>query len=305
MTRTTCNGRKTQLAGLWHRVALAAVLQTAMAGAASAAELSIHKIDPQEPAPTSDRRPNQLPGSSIAHGKHNIATVWLAGPTTRYGHGVLGDAIEASRLVAETRTGNTLVYELPASRVFEDLNPRLVDLNGDGEDEILLVETHSERGASLAVYGVTDEGIVRKSMTPFLGQSNRWLNPLGVGDFDGDGHLDIALVATPHIGGRLRLYRNTVPMLTQFSEFGGVSTHAIGSTELELGRVVRNRDRDRFLLPDQFRTALLLLEWTPGGIIQLARQALPAPIVTSLQPTGPNRWRFQISGGRHLEVQVH
>ena len=90
MTRTTSNGRKAQLAGLWHHVALAAVLQTAMAGAASAAELSIHKINPQEPAPTSDRRPNQLPGSSIAHGKHNIATVWLAGPTTRYDHGVLG-----------------------------------------------------------------------------------------------------------------------------------------------------------------------------------------------------------------------
>lgn len=304
MTRTACNGRKARLADLWHHVALAAVLQAITVGAASATELSIHEIKPQAPAPTSERHPGQLPGSSIARGKQNIAAVWLAGPTTRYDHGVLGDFVEASRLVAETRTGNILVYELPASRVFEDLNPRLVDLNGDGEDEILLVETHTEHGASLAVYGVADERIVRITMTPFLGQSYRWLNPLGVGDFDADGRLDIALVATPHIGGRLRLYRNTAPTLTQFAEAGGVSTHTIGSTELGLGRVVHNANRDRMLLPDQFHRSLLLLEWSSSGIRQLARQALPARIVTSLQPIGNNRWRFQIDDGRHLEVQV-
>ena len=304
MTNTACNGRRARLAGLWHHVALAAVLQTIMAGAASAAELSIREIKAQAPAPISERRPDQLPGSSIAYGKQNIAAVWLAGPTTRYDHGVLGDTMEASRLVAETRTGNTLVYELPASRVFEDLNPRLVDLNSDGEDEILLVETHAERGASLAIYGVTGERIVRQSMTPFLGQAYRWLNPLGVGDFDADGRSDIALVATPHIGGRLRLYRYTEPTLTQFAEADGVSTHSIGSTELGLGRVVHNADRDRLLLPDQFHRSLLLLEWTSSGIRQLASQALPARIVTSLQATGNNRWRFQIDDGRHLEVQV-
>jgi enoyl-CoA hydratase/carnithine racemase len=116
MTGTACNGRKAQRAGLWHQVALAAVLQAAMAGAASAAELSIREITPQAPALTSERRPDQLPGSSIARGKQNIAAVWLAGPTTRYDHGVLGDSVEASKLVAETRTGNTLVREFTLRR---------------------------------------------------------------------------------------------------------------------------------------------------------------------------------------------
>ena len=286
------------------QTAVVILLQTS-AGAASSAGLSIHDIDPPEPAMSDERRPEQLPGSRIARGDGNIAAAWLAGPTSRYGHGVLGDRVEGSRLAVESRTGKIIVHELPVSRVFEDLIPRLIDLDGDGEDEILIVETDSQRGASLAVYGVVDERIVRKSTTPFLGRAYRWLNPLGVGDFDADGRLDIALVATPHIGGRLRLYRNTPPTLTQFAEAGGVSTHSIGSRELGLGRIVRNAERDRLLLPNQSHQSLLLLEWTPGGIRELARQALPASIATSLQPTGDNRWRFQTNDGRHLEVRVH
>ncbi len=282
-----------------------AVLLAGVAGAVNAVELSVSDIAAPTPAAAGEQRPGQLPGSRVIRGAGNIAAVWLAGPTSRYGHGVLGDRIEASRLVVQTDTGATLVLELPPSRVFEDLEPRLADLKNDGVVSILLVETDTKRGASLAVYAVEDERIVRRSMTPFLGLSHRWLNPLGVGDFDGDGRTDIALVATPHIGGRLRLYRNTAPVLSQFAEATGVSTHSIGSRELGLGRVVANADRDRLLLPNQSHDALLLLEWTPAGIKELARQALPAPILTSLQSTGANRWRFQTADGRHLEVRVH
>ena len=290
------------IAGLCYRVALVAALHTA---GVSGAELSLRELAPETLATTAERRHDQLPGSRVAHGARNITAAWLAGATDRYDHGVLGDGLEAARLVVETASARTLVHELPASRVFEDLQPRLVDLNNDGEDEILLVETDTQRGASLAVYSITDERLVRRSMTAFLGQAYRWLNPLGVGDFDADGRLDIALVATPHIGGRLRLYRATAPRLTQFAETTGVSTHSIGSTELGLGRVVRSAERDRLLLPNQSHTALLLLEWTSNGIETLARQALPARIVTSLQPAGPGRWRFELSDGRHLEVHVH
>lgn len=284
--------------------AVLAVLQTASAGVVWALELSVHEVAPAPPETAGPRRPGQLPGSRITRGGRDIAVAWLAGATDRYDHGVLGDALEGARLVVETADGKTLVHELPASRVFEDLHPRLVDLNDDGKDEILLVETDTKQGASLAVYGITNDRLVRLSMTPFLGQSHRWLNPLGVGDFDADGRLDIALVATPHIGGRLRLYRYSEPTLTQFAEIGGVSTHSMGSRSLGLGRVVHNADRDRLLLPAQSHRSLLLLEWTPSGIRQLASQALPGRIVTSLEATGNNRWRFQIGDGRYWEVQV-
>ena len=45
------------------------------------------------------------------------------------------------------------IYRLPANRVFEDLLPRRIDLDQDGRDEIVLVESDSLRGSSLVVLG--------------------------------------------------------------------------------------------------------------------------------------------------------
>ena len=264
----------------------------------------LRQIDPPpRPAPA-PQRPDQLPHSRVAHGAADVATAWLAGPTARYPHGVLGDRIEAARLVVDTRTGERIHVELPPTRVFEDLEPRIVDLDGDGREEILVVESDVALGAALAVYGVSDGQLVRVASTPFIGQANRWLNPLGTGDFNGDGRTDIALVATPHIGGVLRLYRYDPPRLELFAELRGVSTHAIGSTELGLGRVVAGKPRDRLLAPDLRQRTLLLLEWTPEGWERIRATPLPGRIVCSLEPGGDNRWRFCIDDGRHFEIHV-
>ena len=58
-----------------------------------------------------------------------IASAWLADPTTRYDHGVLGDQIEAAALRLRTRDGKVLTYRLPGDSVFEDLEPRIVALD--------------------------------------------------------------------------------------------------------------------------------------------------------------------------------
>jgi len=217
---------------------------------------------------------------------------------------VLGDNLEASRLMVETRTGQSLRFDLPPHRVFEDLEARLVDLDGDGRDEILVVESDAGLGAALAVYGVVDGRLALRAISPFIGHAYRWLNPVGAGDFDGDGRPDVALVATPHIGGILRLYRFDPPALTQFAELAGVSTHRMGSTELGFGQVVPALPRARLLLPDQAHRVLRLLEWEPAGIREVARASLPARLDSSLISAGPNRWRFRLEDGRFLEVQL-
>ncbi len=105
-------------------------------------------------------------------------------PTDRYPHGVLGDELEWGALILELDSG-TRVLRLPANRVFEDTAPRLVDLEGDGAPEVVVVESDASAGARLAVYDA--DGLV--AATPFIGTRFRWLAPVGAADLDGDGRV--------------------------------------------------------------------------------------------------------------------
>ena len=274
-------------------------------GDSPAARFEISSIRPPPQKGSSSKMPGQLPHSRVARGSRDIVVAWLADPTDRYQHDVLGDDLEATKLMVETSTGKRLQVDLPPTRVFEDLQPRIVDIDGDGREEIIVVESDRFLGASLAVYGIVDDRLARIAATAFLGRPYRWLNPLGVGDFNGDGKLDVALVATPHIGGILRLYRFKIGKLSLFAEYPGVSTHQMGSTELGLGRVVANRPRDQLLVPTQTRKAMMLLEWSPDGLQVVARVELPGRLASSLTPTDDGKWRFHVEDGRHFAVQIH
>ena len=286
---------------------LVALLWLWVSSPSFASSLTLQKIEAPAKRDAAIELPDQVPHSRVARGDHDIVKAWFAGPTNRYKHGVLGDDLEASQLVVELSDGDILKLELPHSRVFEDLEPRLRDLDGDNNDEILVVESDAHLGAALAIYSVMNRRITRRAMTPFIGQSHRWLNPLGVGDFDADGSLDIAIVVTPHIGGILHLYHFTEPTLSLFGEIRGVSTHQIGSTELGLGQVVTLKTGNNgLLLPDQSRRTLVLLHWSSNSIDELDRVDLPARISSSLVPTDDiNRWSFGLDNGQYLEVRVH
>lgn len=82
---------------------------------------------------------------------------WLASPTLRYPHAALGSREHAGSLhvvLAQGAGPQELVYRLPPHRVFEDRIPRLVDLDGDGRDEIVVIESDALRGTALVVFGV-------------------------------------------------------------------------------------------------------------------------------------------------------
>ena len=122
----------------------------------------------------------------------NIARAFYEDPTSRYAHGVLGDDIEYGSLILETDGGTRYRLELPFERVFEDTAPRLFDVDGDGENEVIVVESHSGLGARLAIYDTE----TRVSVTSYIGQPFRWLAPVGIGaaDLDGDGVIELAFV---------------------------------------------------------------------------------------------------------------
>ncbi len=239
------------------------------------------------PVPPAEKMPipaDIIPHATIVPGALDIKAAWLAGATARYDHGVLGDSIEAAALKVETGAGKILTYRLPDDSVFEDLTPRLADLDGDGRDEIVVVRSSAGSGAAAVVFGIRDEALALVAESPAIGRANRWLNPVGAGDFDGDGRKEIAVVQTPHLGGVLILYRVAEPRLIEIAREPGYSTHAIGSTVLGMAAVLDlDRDgTDEILLPDQSRSRLDAIGYVAGAFRVLWSVGTNARITTSV-----------------------
>ncbi|TQV82119.1 FG-GAP repeat domain-containing protein [Denitrobaculum tricleocarpae] len=213
-----------------------------------------------------------LPDSEITYGENDIRSAWLTGPTRRYAHAILGDAIEATGIAVISLMGEEILFEVGPESVFEDLRVRLVDLNGDDKDELIVIRSYLDAGAALAVYGLVNGKIAPMGETPAIGVSNRWLNPAGAADFDGDGDIEIAYVETPHIGGTLRFFSLKPEGLVEEEALQGFSNHAIGSRELDLGAVVDwNRDGVLDLaIPDASRSRLQVVSLAAGEAKVLA-----------------------------------
>ena len=146
-------------------------------------------------------------------------------PTARYPHGVLGDQIEYGALVLQYAPGSTqYTIRLPEERVFEDIRPRLVDVDNDGRREALVVESHRDKGARLAIYN--GGGLI--AATPYIGTRFRWLAPVGAADLDNDGHVEIAYVDRPHLAKTLRIWRFENNQLTEIATIPNLTNHRIG-----------------------------------------------------------------------------
>jgi hypothetical protein len=234
----------------------------------------------------------RLPDSLAVRGTKDMVWVWLGTPTMRYPHKALGAVTHAGSLHVLTPLAGKLqevIYELPVTRVFEDRIPRLVDLDGDGRDEIVLIESDALRGSATVVYGLSASQtpknkhnytqkeaalprLVELARSGSTGSTFRWLNPIGTADFDGDGKLDIASVITPHIGGLLTLYHYAPPKLTPFAQAMDTSNHRMGDLEQQVAVIVEQAGlRPTIIVPDMQLKALHALRWeSPGQWKELA-----------------------------------
>ncbi len=244
-------------------------------------------------------------GDTARAGSGDIVAAWYVAPTNRYGHGVLGDSIEAGGLAVETADGTTLRLMLPQTQVFEDITPRIVDLDRDGRNEIVTIRASLTDGAALAVYGMRDGGLSLVAETPEIGQRNRWLNPAGVLDVDGDGVDEIALVKTPHIGGILEIWSFTGETLVKRLDHAGVSNHAIGSRALNLSALldIDGDARPELILPDQPRTRLLALDITPWRVRVVGAAALPDEIGEIVEVSA-SHLDVRLRGGGNVRLRV-
>ena len=181
-----------------------------------------------------------------------IKTAWYDDATTRYTHGVLGDAIEAGSLYAKTAEGKTVSVKLETAQVFEDIQPRLADIDGDGRNEIITIRSHNHKGAQIAVYGITKDSPNSLSLvasTPYIGQAYRWLAPVGIADFDNDGAMDIAYIDRPHLAKILRVWSYRAGGLKQVAQKQGLTNHKIGNNFIT-GGVQRCQNQSSMITVD-------------------------------------------------------
>ena len=199
-----------------------------------------------------------IPQSDIAlYSGAGIVKAMLSCATERYEHGVLGDKIEAGCLIVEDQSATVYQLDLPYHQVFEDLVPRIADMDGDGHNDVVLVRSDAEFGAALVIYSLeaTDHqrALRELSATPPIGTANRWLAPVGIADFNNDAVLDVAYVQTPHIAGTLKVWSFVDNKFQQLAQSRGYSNHRIGATRVSTAKL-QDYNNDGVIdlaLPDQ------------------------------------------------------
>ena len=211
--------------------------------------------------------PESIITSKIA--KNGIKTAWYDEATTRYTHGVLGDEIEAGTLFAKTVEGKTVSLKLESAQVFEDIKPRLADIDNDGQNEIITIRSHSQKGAQIAVFGIQKASPNKLSLiasTPYIGQTNRWLAPVGIADFNNDGYMDIAYIDRPHLAKILRVWSYREGKLTQVAQKPGLTNHRIGDDYI-IGGVKRCGNNPSMITVDSNWQRLIETSYKQGKLI--------------------------------------
>lgn len=223
-----------------------------------------------------------LPDSRIAVSADGLLAV-LAGATTRYPHGVLGDDLEASRVVIIDSESAEIVGEaiVPEPSVIEGISAIWGDADGDGDDEILVTISNSDVGAALAVFD--DDGSLVAEGPP-IGRSNRWRNQLGIGPTGPNGEIEIVDVRVPHIGGVVEYFRLDGSEITFITQQSGYTSHVYGSRNLDMALAADATGDGRIdvLIPNQDLTELGILTRVIDGVAVAGSLPLPGRLTTNL-----------------------
>ncbi|MBK5106751.1 MAG: hypothetical protein JJE12_01410, partial [Anaerolineales bacterium] len=176
---------------------------------------------------------NALPDARIVRDERDRLLV-LSDPAEKYAHGVLGDQLEAAAItLIETLPEPSIVrhISLPDHEVIESIAPIWADMTGDDQREIIITVSDLDLGAGIVIL---DESGERLAQGPKMGMPFRWRHQIAVSRFGSGVNIELAVVRTPHIGGNIEFYQLKDGELSITAEFPGVTSHTLGSRNLDL-----------------------------------------------------------------------
>jgi hypothetical protein len=257
---------------------------------------------------TGTGRPERLPYRALPDARILVdgtgRLLLLTGATTRYGHGALGDRVEAASITLfdPRRTPRLAVtIALPPPRVVEGIAPLWVDVTGDGRRDIVVTASDNQTGGRIQVFSETGKMI---ASGPGFTQGSRWRHPIAVAPFGPTGERELAVVRTPHLGGVVEFYRVADGRLTIVAELGGFTSHVLGSRNLDMA-AAGDFDGDghaELLLPDQALTTLGGIRRTDNGAIVAWTVPLGGRLSTNLSAVGVAGGRLAVGAGRQDRV---
>jgi len=191
----------------------------------------------------------------------------LTDPTLEYKHGVLGDAIEARSLTIKQGNETRKIDFSP--QVFEGLFPLIADFDGDNEKEIIATLSGNGRGAQVVVYDDLGNKIASSEAL-----SSGWRHVLTIAPFGPDGELELVDIKRPHVDKEVEFFQLDDDRLVKVAGLKGYTTHKIGSRNLGLFAVIKDKERYLLIVPTSDFTSIAAIGRTMTGAEEVWRKDL-------------------------------
>lgn len=233
---------------------------------------------------------NTQPDARLVMNKTGQIALYANSTDQRYVHGIMGDNFEGATLlileVKNSQIGVLARVDLLGEDVYEGINPFWADIDGDGIEDLVTTISNGSLGARLRVYLWDGRKIKQEVDGPAIGLGNRWRHQLTAGAFGPNGEIEVVDILTPHIGGVMEFYRLQGNTLNIVAQLPGVTTHVIGSRNLDQ-TVAGDFNGDgqlEIVVMNQARNQVVAVQHTVEGAQEVWRLDAGDEIITNLSP---------------------